>query len=124
MNRIYIAGKFTAKDRLYPHAMTLLGQGHRVLSSWLFAPAAPGRITPGHVKEVQRDVEEVKECNLLILDTLDESNTGGREVELGIALALGIEVWRIGPARSEFHMLADRKYAFWSDVLVSMGVRA
>jgi len=119
MRRIYIAGKFTAKARLYPHAMTILGQGHRVMSSWIFAPAAEGRITPGHVKEVTRDVEEVQASDLLILDTLDESNTGGREVEFGIALGMPMDVWRIGPARSEFHLLADRAFQGWTQVIAA-----
>ena len=56
---------------------------------------------------------ELSEADFLILDTLDETRTGGREVEFGHALAWGIPVIRVGPARNLFHHRARRVYNAW-----------
>ncbi len=104
MNRIYIAGKFEARARLRTYAETILGYGHRVVSSWLFAPLVQGQDSA--VREAYRDLEEVVLSDLLILDTYDESTTGGRDVEFGVAYANGIEIWVVGPERNIFHALS------------------
>ena len=74
----------------------------------------------------RRDIAEVAVANLFVLDTLDETPTGGREVEFGLYLRPLIvgavaPVVRpailIGPVRNVFHELAEWRCRDWSDGL-------
>jgi nucleoside 2-deoxyribosyltransferase len=105
--RIYIAGKFSAQARLRAERDKI--QAARlatVSSSWLAdvneTPEAAVYCAREHV---DRDLREIRQATMVIVDTQDESVTGGREVEIGYALALGREVWRVGPQRNVFHQL-------------------
>lgn len=107
---IYLAGRFEASPRLREYRDELLRKGFRVSSSWL--EEKPG----SDAKEMaKKDFAEVRECNLLILDTFDEDDRGGREVEFGCALAhLHLrKVWVVGPIRNIFHHLAHRHFEDW-----------
>jgi nucleoside 2-deoxyribosyltransferase len=125
---IYLAAKFDAKERIRIerdriHALKL---GH-VVSCWLEEEqAAPPEGTQGHElpasvarEYAARDLWEVWHCDLLILDTFDDNMRGGREVEFGMALAAGIEVWVVGPKRNVFHELAPH-FDSWADVLEAL----
>ncbi len=67
-----------------------------------------------------RDCGELFDCHLFIIDTLDDSNTGGREVEYGLAVGAGKEVWRVGPVRNIFHLSA-RAFSSWDQALLALG---
>lgn len=69
------------------------------------------------IAEAKRDLREVQRADLLILDTIDESNTGGREVEMGSALSMETTIWRVGPVRNIFHELAEREFTDWDEIL-------
>lgn len=110
--KIYIAGKYEARERLRSIRAILQERGHEVISSWLDETAPKGEVTDEYKASVAiRDFREILNADLFILDTLDESNTGGREVELGWALALTLmglhkmKPIRIGPDRNVYHML-------------------
>ena len=60
-----------------------------------------------------RDIGEVVTADLLIIDTQEESCSGGREVEYGMALALGKSVWVVGPERNIFHSVPRRQFDTW-----------
>lgn len=106
---IYVAGKFTSQVRLREEAQKLRRGGFTVSSTWLDETATDYNATEEYKVEcAQRDVDEVLACNTLILDTIDVSDTGGREVELGLALQ-GDADWIIlvGPRRNVFHYLPE-----------------
>jgi hypothetical protein len=125
MRQIYLAGKFEAQDRLRHERDRIhqLGVG-KVVGTWLDEESAPGEITAGtkYIYAV-RDREEVLDSDLLILDTLDENNRGGREVEFGIALGRGIEVWVVGPKRNVFHEMAPQ-FESWNEVIEALAREA
>lgn len=115
-NSVYVAGKFTARERLRPVKAALLARGIPVTSTWIEADADSQPFEERALTEARRDLAEVRMATLMIIDTLDESNTGGREVELGGMLILGKEVWRVGPPRNIFHYMIRNTYTTWDEL--------
>jgi nucleoside 2-deoxyribosyltransferase len=117
--KIYIAGKFAAKARLAEEKRKLQAMGVEVSSTWLTDHSdslSSVAMTPEHNLQLAlRDVDEVAKADGIILDTLDESNTGGREVEFGTAIALENETVVIGPRRNVFHYMADYHFDTWDE---------
>ena len=107
---VYIAGRFEAAPRLRRRRRDLLHRGFRVEASWL--DEEPGA---DPVLMAMKDTHQVSQCGLLILDTLDEDDRGGREVEFGIALAGAKKIWVVGPRRNIFHRLAEN-FTTWEDL--------
>lgn len=127
MRRIYIAGRYEARDRLRGerNRMNVLGAG-RVVGTWLDEEPAQESLTPQQAYDYAvRDRKELAcDADLLILDTFDDDDRGGREVEYGIALGYTlaakdherIETWVVGPKRNIFHELAPH-FETWDQVL-------
>ena len=122
---IYIAGKYTAKERLLDRRNDLRRLGYTVLSTWMDQPETD-YVFLGNTEEerearkhaeAERDIAEVMRADVLVIDTFDESNTGGREVELGMALAVGSVLIRIGPERNIFHAKVDNAFDTWEEAL-------
>jgi hypothetical protein len=120
--KAYIAGKWGARERLRVIAEKVRWAGHEVTSSWLLPTigVAEGEWSQLSGEEAartaKRDLDEIANSECLILDTIDESNTGGREVEWGFALAVGLVVARVGPARNGFHALCPG-FDSWDECL-------
>ena len=95
------------------------------MSSWLDEVARPAHMehTIFHKKLGMKDLTEISMADLLILETLEDSKTGGKEVEFGYALGKfqAKEVWIVGPLRNVFHPLADRFFATWEECLAYLG---
>lgn len=119
---IYIAGRVTARERLKPLRAILRGQGHYVSSTWLdLAMDYPMALTQNG--EWDRDLEEIDASEAIILDTIDETPTGGREFEAGYAVAKGKYFVVVGPLRNIFHNKARERYDSWEEVLTNFGKR-
>lgn len=105
MIKIYIAGKYTARLRLQRYKRQLIKLGYNIVSSWLDQHEGDYEtITNEALRTLAiRDAREVGEAEVLIIDTLDETNTGGREVELGMAIAQNKCIFLVGPVRNLFH---------------------
>lgn len=152
---IYLAGKYDmSKERLRAVRETLRSMGFVVTSSWLDETATesfggssmPESSDASDAKmraNAIRDMREVLDADVFLLDTLDESASGGREVELGLAMAtfLGDLSLRldgddlelldhehggdyckttlqiVGPKRNIFHHLAHFHYENWDEAL-------
>lgn len=117
--RIYIAGKFDAQARLRAERDRIHAAGlGLVVGSWLEEEKnPPGELTVAQEMEyATRDHWEVAESDLLILDTFDDNPRGGREVEYGMARALNIDTWIVGPRRNVFHQLSP-KFDSWNEVV-------
>ena len=116
---VYIAGKWEARERLQAIAQELRVHGYRVTSSWLDHPLAQGYLVDNGVDEGVKDLDEIDASNVFVLDTLDEGATGGREVELGYALAEGSNrlLIIVGPSRNIFHSMVAIQFGSWDDVL-------
>ena len=119
--RIYIAGCFESRPRLAAMRVEVEKLGHKVTSSWLDEPDQVGPVclySPGKgLAYAQRDYREILESELLLLDTLDTNERGGREVEFGIAVAFGLAVWVVGPYRNVFHYFAEEQASSWEEAL-------
>lgn len=119
--KIYIAGKFAARDRLVKHKKALQDMGYEVLSTWLteesYSLESVARTAEQNRNMANRDVREVAMCDLFIIDTADNSNTGGRDVEYGIARGLEKRLIVIGQERNIFHYIAHARYYTWAECL-------
>jgi nucleoside 2-deoxyribosyltransferase len=115
LRRIYIAGKFESAARLRDEREAIEAESNgQVVSTWLDEEEESA--TSGmKLSYARRDYHQIARADLLILDTLDENPRGGREVEYGIALARGIEVWIVGPKRNVFHEMAPN-FDSWNEV--------
>ena len=121
LRKVYVAAKFEAKERLQPVRHRLEAGGIQVVGTWLDEETS----TPTHTQKVQyakRDMAEVMLANLLILDTLDDNNRGGREVEYGMALATGKNIIIVGPFRNVFHTVADARFDTWKECYEFLGI--
>ena len=110
--RIYIASKFASRKRLIPIRQQLQIHGFVVLSTWMIDDPdssadidSLGNDLEESARLAMRDYQEIISCHLFVIDTTDDSSTGGREVELGYAQALHKPSFRVGPIRNVFHAL-------------------
>jgi hypothetical protein len=117
VKHIYIAGRYEAKERLKrQRAIIEYGGEVRVVGTWLDEENT-GTPTPEQSKEYAiRDWGEIMWlADLLILDTFDEDDRGGREVEFGLMLGRGSQyVWIVGPQRNVFHHVAAQHFGTWA----------
>ena len=109
---IYLAAKFHARERMLVLAEALTSRGHTVVSSWLHEDSSESA-----AQHASQDLEDIAKADLFILDTKDESTTGGRDVEFGFATALEIPRWIVGPIRNIFHENADRHFQTEAELL-------
>lgn len=119
--RLYLAGVFESKERLLPIKRELTTWGFEITSGWLLEPTvetygltaieAVGEGLATHY--ALRDIGNVRQSDWLIVDTLEPSPRGGREVEVGLAMAWGKPVYVVGPSRNVFHTQAVACYDSW-----------
>lgn len=119
--KIYIAASFASSERIYEMAEALEEKGYIVTGVW-FQPHDPieklwdsnfgGRIAEAMAL---RDLDAIRRADIFIIDTLDTSTTGGRNCELGYALALEKRIILIGEPTSVFFSLARESYLTWDE---------
>lgn len=123
--RIYLAGFFDTRARMRPIRDRIWALGHEVVSTWLDEVKHPETMDTEtfYKKLALRDLAEIRSADLIIVDTIDETPRGGREVELGFALGRfqGIEIWTVGPMRNVFHRLADEIFDDWDTAFLALG---
>ena len=122
MKKIYIAGWFGSQARLRKEKARFERRGDVVTSSWLQEKVAdPTKITTTDLLPdsnqllAAKDFWEIDESDVVIIDSRDVSDRGGREVELGYALGHKIPVVLIGPRRNVFHYLIRDHYQTWDE---------
>ena len=119
--KIYIAGFFDTRNRLKQIRDRLVGMGHQVNSHWLDEVSKPTNMSEDlwFTKLALRDLADIFSSDLLIVDTLDVTPRGGREVEFGFALGRfqDQQTWVVGPLRNVFHRLADEHFQDWDQCL-------
>ena len=105
--RLYIAGAFESQARLIGmrDRVENLTPGHTVLSTWLDETGASPPTPAESYAYAVRDLSEVRVCDILLLDTFDTNERGGREFEAGFGMGTGVQVLRVGPVRNVFHSL-------------------
>ena len=116
----YLASNWDSKSRLQPIARDLRRLGHTVTSTWLDEDEAQNfdaLTLDQQLAYAHRDFDEIDAAQVLILDTLEQSLTGGREVEVGYALRCFLPIWLVGPRRNIFHSVAIKRYPDWEHLL-------
>jgi hypothetical protein len=97
--------------------------GHVVTSSWLDETEMPaGMSREAFMRKLGvKDVAEIHDADLLINDLAEPSTSGGRDIELGVAIGRHqrCQVWIVGTPRSPFHFLADREFSNWDEALTA-----
>lgn len=118
---VYLAGSYTSKEALkhIRERINALG-GFKVTSSWLDEPKSNVDWTSLDRDQADtiaaRDVDEVAEAEVFILDTLLPSTGGGYDTELGIALSTGSVTYRVGPRRNGFQGLVMHEVQDWESL--------
>ena len=120
---VYIAGFFDAQQRLRAVRDRLRTiTSWRIRARWLDEVAGqvplvtPPSLSDDYRRYAERDLEDIMDCHLVLVDTLDVTPRGGREVEVGYALGLYIPFIVVGPKRNVFHELAKAAYEDWDSV--------
>ena len=115
--KIYIGASFSSRNRLRPIRDKLWSLGHEVVSSWLDEVAKPAPMTQKefYKKLAIKDIAELKSADLVIVDVIDPSTTGGRDTELGLALGSFSQkqVYLVGTPKCVFHELVDAQFKDW-----------
>lgn len=99
--RIYIAGANERREELHAIGSRLVRAGVGVTSTWLEGLDPPGQ----EATAAERCLDEIRHARG-VLSFTGEGGTGGRHVELGYALALGLWCWIVGPRENVFHHLS------------------
>ena len=98
--RCYIAAPYELRDAALRARTTLEQSGFLVTARWLDAQAQDSDL------EARKDLEDIASAHALIALNPSEwarSGTGGRDVELGYALALGKRIVLVGARTNVFH---------------------
>jgi len=126
MMKFYIAAKFKARHRIKAYNQQMESLGLANTCPWFLMDtddSADEDSLGGYSREesavmADRDLSAVREADIFIIDTIDVSETGGREVELGVALILGKVILHVAPTRNLFHMHLGVKHLLnWDDVI-------
>ncbi len=113
--RIYLAARFSEKNRMKHIREYLEGCGHQVTSNWLDEKEAPS-ITLDQVSDefkiamAIQGIEDIKSAQVVILFTIDPkemSPRGGRHFESGYAYGIAKRLWIVGPKENIFHSLPE-----------------
>lgn len=115
MAHVYLCARYSRRDELRGVREVLIGLGHKVTSRWLdtewneteregevYSSAAPPE---RRAEFAVKDMEDIADsCTLIAFTESPRSGgRGGRHVEFGAALALGLRVIVVGPAENLFH---------------------
>jgi hypothetical protein len=119
--KIYLASRYGRREELKQYSAQLEKFGHTVTARWLSGDRDTcDDSTPNSElwqKWAREDIEDIRTCDTFIVFTGAGSRLGGAHVETGIALALGKDVFIIGPRVNVFHHLADGEYLFWRNLI-------
>lgn len=115
--KIYCAATFKNQHRIRQMRDRLFMLGHNVLSSWLNEQVKPNGMTEEQFgrKMASKDLREIQEADCIILDTSDPSQTGGKLIEFGFAIAHHKLLYTVGPVipNAIFLSLADKHFDTW-----------
>lgn len=121
MTTVYLAGRYARRDELRGYALDLRSLGIDCDPAWLREPHDWDGVDPDQARRLALDDwRDIHAADMVIAFT-DGPNTtrrGGRHVEVGIALGLGLPVTLVGPAENVFHHLPEVGLAStWDEAL-------
>lgn len=121
--KIYLSASYSRRQEMCEYAEQIEKMDHDVISSWLWnAEEQPElakqvenakysiSVDAGHWF-AQKDIADLEDADLFIFFSEPTKKNGrgrgGRHVELGYALAMGIPIYLIGPLENVFHCLPE-----------------
>jgi hypothetical protein len=131
VKKIYLAARFSAQQEMQGVRDVLTAVGFEITSSWIDHVSASG-VNGITVKEINAepercgqaaagDMADVLAADTLILFTEWPSTTGGRHVELGIALGAGKRVIIVGDLENIFQALPQvEHYPDWPSLATAL----
>lgn len=133
--RVYLAAPYGARGKVRGYAAQLNEAGFVVTSSWLNEAheitagtqgAAPALSDDEVAAHAQSDLWDLQRSQALVLFTaafVGVEGGGGRHVETGYAIALGLPVLVVGAAENVFHRLptACKTCLGWPEALTRLG---
>jgi nucleoside 2-deoxyribosyltransferase len=111
--RIYIAGRFSRRYEFRRLAEDLEAAGHEITCRWLYSDDHHAQLQgsqPRAARAAERDLEDVRAATVCIAFTEGpdgKQGRGGRHVEVGAAIALGLRVIVVGNPEHIFHLLPE-----------------
>lgn len=127
MTTLYLAGRYSRRDELREYAAVLREAGYVADPAWLREEHDWDGVDPLRGQRLaQDDIRDILDADRLLAFTDGPGTTrrGGRHVEVGIALGLGIAVDVIGPAENVFHLLPTvTRYHDFEDWLLGYRLR-
>ena len=111
--KVYLASPYSWRATMLVVADRLQAIGWEVTSRWLHGHHEYGDDLSAYPRDVvmryaREDLEDVMRSDALVLfNTSKGSNSGGRHVELGVALSRGIPVLLVGEQTNPFCWMAD-----------------
>lgn len=122
--KIYLAASFSEQKRIREQKEKLIQLGYTVLSSWLEEQVRPEGMTDEIFgrKMAAKDLREIASADCFIVDLEKPSQTMGKMVELGFALASHKLVYAVAPPGTMttghiFVMLADKIFPSWDECI-------
>ena len=112
---VYLAGSWTQREKLRVIRAQLDTLGLHVRSQWLDFNC--GYYDQDFRVEAERDYNDIRRSDFLILDTDDIDTKGGRDWEAGYATGIGKRVLRVGPVITPFHAVIPLGFASWETCL-------
>ena len=116
---VYLAARYSRRLEMCGVAARLESEGHRVTSRWILGmhQAENDELHRGAEAErfAEEDLADVREAELVLAFTeppRSSSSRGGRHVEFGYALALGIPIIVVGPRENVFTCLVEQVDSF------------
>ena len=88
--KTYLAARYDRRKEMLKVATKLRELGHSITSRWI-----NGSHTVASALCAEEDLEDIRNSDTLILFT-DQPGSGGRHVEFGYALALGLNIYVVG----------------------------
>lgn len=100
--KIYLAGPWVRRPEVREIAKQLEAAGHTITSRWLYEHHGDPNDSAGLTSsdayirlQANEDIADVKNSDAFVILNLEKSE--GKAVELGVALALRIPVYSVGP---------------------------
>jgi hypothetical protein len=123
--KIYLCASYERRDELRGYRDQLEILGHEVTSRWL-DETFPLKIKVDDLSQLEasliarKDLVDVKRSDLLVAFTENPGTSrgrGGRHVEYGVAIAIGISRIIIGPRENIFCCLSDSRLDYFDELL-------
>lgn len=119
--KIYISGTYAEQKRFREYASRLFLLGHKVTGTWLHETSKPSYLSEDEWfrQLAVKDLCELSEADVIIMDEDGKSTSGGRYVEWGYALGRFdmLKFLVCEKVYGVFQQLADKHFTNWDDVI-------